>query len=1309
MRALAWRLVAGGLIVALALAASGGALERARFGATDDEALARVEAELRRQFDTSARTLTDLAAAVRADSNVIRAALRDRTETRRLFALVSSAVSRQQGLPAGITIYDAANGPLAWAGRVSDLAKQLVSGPPSLVMVPGALGPRLVRVEPVEDSGHHDLARDATIVVEQSMANLQQAPGLADTAVLSTSLVPATIRTPVTARGTGTARPPATGNYAFTIRAPSGTVLVDVEVARADLAAARADWRSKTTAASLIALVAALLIGVGPVLDLRRHPRSNARFLLATAIIPIMLLAARSVLLSAVASIAGPQPFDAPANLLLTALTAAGLVRLGIDALERRRIAKPRLPVRISGETSVLGDIRLAGFHIVAGMLTAAVLVAYERFLGRVVEHTDLDVLHFSLHPLSASRIAIGFALVLLHGAVIWGTAMLVQAIRIYWRTPRERRLRVVAALSWIAGAALAAGLLYLRVPSLPLGPLGIAIAASGGCAVVLTALPPRARRGSQTRQLVAVFAGFAVPAIAMYPSLLWYATASKEQLIATRYAPRAESQRNEIQQGLNEAHDQIDAMPNLVDFVRSTPTPTTDTALTVWRNTSLATSRLTSAIELYDADGALVSRFALNLPEYTTRRNVASSCEWEVFEEVLPFGASERDVTGASRGICDHDVIRGSIVVLVMLDYRTLPFMSPQNPYMELLRPDGGAAPEGSQGNDIEFVGYSWSRATVNGSGPSTWILPDEVFQRAVESRQPFWTTLLRDNTRFRVYLTNDRFGIYAMGYPVPTWFGHLVNLAELIVLVLVLYALLVVGAAIFSTIATTAPVDGRALLREFRSSFYRKLFLAFVAAVVVPVVALAYGVRTYFANQARAELEETAARTATVAQRLVEDYATLQQRGNSAIAPIDDQIMVLVSRAIDQDVNLFDGSSLEATSQRDLFASGLFSRRTPGTVYRQIVLERRPSFVGVEQLGNVPYRVASAPVRAGGRDGIVMVPLPLGQQQLDRQIDELDRQVIFWAVLFMLLGAGAGYFFSERIADPINRLSHATRRIARGDLDARTVATSADELGRLVGDFNRMADDLKRQRKELERTQRLEAWADMARQVAHDIKNPLTPIQLSAEHVQRINVDHGRPLSPVIDDCVHAILTQVTLLRQIASEFSSFASSPTARPEPTALYELFEEVVTSYRTGLAGRIRITIDAAPDLPAAFIDRTLFSRAVTNVIENALHAMPGTGQLTIRAALQDRSIVVEITDSGVGMDADALARIFEPYFSTKATGTGLGLTIAKRNIELAGGTIAVSSERGVGSMVTIRVPVASDNLQVTSRNSELKF
>src|SRR5262249_25897162 len=161
----------------------------------------------------------------------------------------------------------------------------------------------------------------------------------------------------------------------------------------------------------------------------------------------------------------------------------------------------------------------------------------------------------------------------------------------------------------------------------------------------------------------------------------------------------------------------------------------------------------------------------------------------------------------------------------------------------------------------------------------------------------------------------------------------------------------------------------------------------------------------------------------------------------------------------------------------------------------------------------------------------------------------------------------------------------------------------TSRDELRRLVQDFNQMAADLKRQRAELERTQRLEAWADMARQVAHDIKNPLTPIQLSAEHARRINADRGRPLSPGLHERVTAILAHVTLLRPISAEFSSFASSPTPRPEAIDLASLIQDVVTPYRTGLSDRIAIDVSAPPDLPAVTIDRTLFARALINVIE----------------------------------------------------------------------------------------------------------
>jgi PAS domain S-box-containing protein len=222
----------------------------------------------------------------------------------------------------------------------------------------------------------------------------------------------------------------------------------------------------------------------------------------------------------------------------------------------------------------------------------------------------------------------------------------------------------------------------------------------------------------------------------------------------------------------------------------------------------------------------------------------------------------------------------------------------------------------------------------------------------------------------------------------------------------------------------------------------------------------------------------------------------------------------------------------------------------------------------------------------------------------------------------------------------------------------------------------------------------QRDAAWGEVARRLAHEIKNPLTPIQLNAEHLRRVNADRGEPLSPVLNDCVSTILEQVRLLRRIASEFSNFASSPTAKPSKVYVQDLLRDALDPYRTGVAGRVRFEEDIPHDLPPVFVDRTLIARSLTNLIENALHAMPSGGTFTVVAAAVDSAVRIRLTDTGVGMDAEALARAFEPYFSTKTSGTGLGLPIAKRNIELSGGAIAVTSMRDQGTTVEVTLPEA---------------
>ncbi|MDP6579959.1 MAG: ATP-binding protein, partial [Vicinamibacterales bacterium] len=458
----------------------------------------------------------------------------------------------------------------------------------------------------------------------------------------------------------------------------------------------------------------------------------------------------------------------------------------------------------------------------------------------------------------------------------------------------------------------------------------------------------------------------------------------------------------------------------------------------------------------------------------------------------------------------------------------------------------------------------------------------------------------------------------------------------------------------------------------------------------------------------------EAGAARTAAVAQSVIEESAVLQSVDGQLITPFTDDALVWISQVLGQDVNIFDGPRLVATSERDIYASGLLPTRTPDMVYRAIALEQLPSFVGQDAIGALRYQLAAAPIRAGGRDAILTVPLASRQQEIESQIDELNRRVSGSALFVAAVVGFIGWAIARSIADPVKRLTRATSRVARYEYQApvsarraellkkRVADLSADELEVLEADFNKMAVELDAQRRQLERTHRLEAWTEMARQVAHEIKNPLTPVQLSAEHLLRVHSDRGSPLSPVLQGCVDSILKQVRILRQIASEFSSYASSPVADPEPTSLADLIDDIIAPYRPGLEGRIELSVDVAPDLPSLRLDRRLIQRALTNIIENALHAMPDGGTLSIRLLLHADQMRLVVADTGVGLEADVLARIFEPYFSTKVTGTGLGMAIAKRNVELNGGTIEVTSEPGEGTTVTLTLPLPAETSEIGS-------
>jgi signal transduction histidine kinase len=1350
------RLLVIGLLGAALIAGVGYGLISWRLG-SDDAVLARGERDVRDTFTRAVDTLQGTARRLAA-SPTVNAALQTRredTSTRALFDEVGRIGDAVDTPGFALAVFTLDGNALAWSGPSSDIPLDRIAGPASLFVVRGPLGLRLVYIEPLmsapvsgtgstpsPNAGANASAsanaktnaarlapprRVGAIVAEQPLstttASTNAAAAEREGFPLATSIGPVNLRQVFAA--------PAPGSESalhFTLRAPTGEALVETVVPQNAAETLRAQWRRTVNSLIFTVLgITVLLVAASCVLyrDTTHVPAFRA--MLTPTIIGLILIARvifwwASTPLEWTGAIAARSPgvyvsallhqiHRSPLDLLLSVLAFTGIVLVLVDPVRRYACQRRGSRRRMDSAGALLYALAL---HLLAGVVLLALELVVLLIVGDTVENANVHLLRLTLFPWNSGRFALLLALLLLQASALWLAVIICRLAIAGWRidlSPWWQRMLVP--LAWITPSLGALVSLFLHDRGLPLLPLLLTALLATIAAYLSRRGVPWYRHGSQALRITTLFLALLLPGWLLYPSLVHFVDLAKRRLIEAQYAVETRDHPKALLERLADAMHQIDQVPALGELAQaarpSNERPSTEPAFTLWRETDLNTFRLTSAVEIYGPDGTLASRFALNFPESSpgTSHYVGKRCSWDLSAEAIPVGADERRIVHAESGICVPDPktgaprLVGSIVLYVMLDYNALPFISSQSPYFEFVR---GAQPDenASGGSDVELAVYGWGHLTIFTSSNRAWQLDDDVFRRVYQSRSPFWTVLTRGDVRDHVYISNDRNGIYVLGYPVLTTFNHLVYLAEMTSFAAITFVILLTGAGLVRRLHQHGPYPAELLVREFRVSFYRKLFLSFVAAVIVPVFALALLVRAYVANQLQDDVESESVRTATVARRFLEESVAQQERqerqGTNGATVLTDDMMVWISRVINQDVNIFEGPRLLVTSERDLFASGLLPMRTPDSVYRAIGLQRLSNYVDREQIGDFTYLMAATPVQVGAREAILTVPLASRQLETLREIDELDRGVHLGALVLILLGAAVGYWMAERIGDPVQRLTRATRRIAAGDLNTRVIVKTADELQRLVEAFNKMAGELQRQRQQLERTNRLEAWAEMARQVAHDIKNPLTPIQLSAEHLRRVHQDRGQPLSPVLDSCVDTILSQVRMLRQIASEFSSFGISPTVNATSTRLRDLINEVVDPYRLGGAERVRFEVDVPDTLPALHVDRMLISRAVTNIIENALFAMPSGGTLTLEArALPDAgdgSIELKIADTGMGMDEEAARRVFEPYFSTKAAGTGLGLSIARRNVELHNGTIAIRSRRGEGTTVIIVLPAS---------------
>jgi signal transduction histidine kinase len=395
--------------------------------------------------------------------------------------------------------------------------------------------------------------------------------------------------------------------------------------------------------------------------------------------------------------------------------------------------------------------------------------------------------------------------------------------------------------------------------------------------------------------------------------------------------------------------------------------------------------------------------------------------------------------------------------------------------------------------------------------------------------------------------------------------------------------------------------------------------------------------------------------------------------------------------------DINFYTKNGvLLVSSQPYMYTRDVLSNRMNPEAFYELHYNQSTRFVQTEQIGNFSFKSIYLPVKDEKDETIAYLNVPLlsAENELKEEIsDFLVTLIILNALIFIFAGAIA-VTLTGRITSSFELIGGKMKEIKLGRKNEEIEWKSNDEIGMLVDEYNKMVIQLGKSAEALAKSEREGAWREMARQVAHEIKNPLTPMKLSIQYLQRAMEEDTPNAVELSKKLASTLIEQIDQLSKIAGDFSQFANIENIQPERFNIGELIQNLVNLYKTDSSLLINYT--TANNHVEVFSDKAQINRLFTNLIKNAIEASDESHvtNIQIKQFTQDKDVIISVTDHGSGVDESLRSKIFNPNFTTKSSGTGLGLAICKAIVENAGGTIWFATSPGEGSTFYVRLPLA---------------